>query len=136
MQKPKLQDVSDPSREPLERRRAQRHLAWMPAYLALPSDGVERLCVTHDVSRTGGLVLTQFRLTPGEEVTLEMFLTSDATLPTVRRAEVVRVQRRDQPNTFWTFDTALRFSDPIDREEQEVQAIAERQRGWWQNTQE
>jgi hypothetical protein len=132
MQKPTLQDVSDPSKEPLERRRAQRHLAWMPAYVALPTDGVERLCVTHDISRHGGMVLTQFRLTPGEEVTLEMFLTDDTMAPTVRRAEVLRVARRQQPNTFWTFDTALRFSDPMDAEEPEVEAIAERQKGWWQ----
>ncbi len=133
MQKTTLQEVSDPSREPLERRRAQRHLAWMPAYVALPSDGVERLCVTHDVSRTGGMVLTQFRLTPGEQVTLEMFLTQDAERPTTRRAEVMRVRRRQEPNTFWTFDTALRFDDPMNEEEPNVIAIAERQRGWWQS---
>lgn len=134
MQKSTLQDVSDPSREPLERRRAERHLAWMPAYVALAEDGIERLCVTHDVSRTGGKLLTQFRLHPGERVTLEMFLTEDTTMPTVRRAEVLRVDRRDQPNSFWIFDTALRFDEPMDAEEDEIKAIAARQKTWWRGS--
>ena len=124
---------SNPATEPLERRRAPRHVAWVPAYVALPADGIERLCVTHDVSRSGGLVMTQVNLRPGEPVTVELFLSSDTTQPKVARAHVVRSQRRAQPNTFWTFDAAIRFDDPIDDAEADVEQIAERQRGWWPN---
>ena len=114
-----------------DRRAAPRHRAWVPGYVAQRSDGIEPLCVTRNVSRTGGFVLTYAKLQPGEPVTLELFLTQDSTQPTVARAHVRRAVRRTQVNTYWTFDVALQFDDPLDYAEPEVQSIAERQRDWW-----
>jgi len=125
------EEVVKDSRTPSERRSAPRHVAWVPAYVALPSDGIERLCVTHDMSRTGGMLMTQVNLQPGEAVKVELFLRPDATQPKVARARVVRSQRRNQPNTFWSFDTAVEYDEPMDDVEAAVEEISAKQRGWW-----
>lgn len=89
--------------------------------------------MTHDVSRTGGLLMTHANLNPGEPVTVELFLSPDTNHPKVRSAHVVRSRRRDQPNTFWTFDAAVNFDEPMDDAEADIQEIAEKQRSWWKD---
>lgn len=127
------QRVSNPERAPLERRAARRYGAWAPAYLELPSDGIKRLCVTHDMSRVGGMLMTHVNLDPGEPVRVELFLGTDTNHPRVARAHVVRSKRREQRNTFWTFDTALKFDEPIDDTVGVIEELSQKQRDWWPN---
>lgn len=128
-----VREVVSPAREPLERRRAPRRVARIPAYVAMASDATRRLCMTHDMSRMGGMLMTHVNLKPGEAVKVELFFGGDATQPKVANAHVVRTRRRDQPNTYWTFDLAVQFDEPIDDADAEVEAIAEKQRGLWKD---
>lgn len=127
------QEVSNPTRETMERRHAPRHVAWVPAYVALASDGVERLCVTHDLSSEGGLLMTHAHLQPGDPVTVELYFSPDESRPMARSAHVVRSRRRDRPNTFWTFEAAVNFDESISEAEPQILEIAEKQREWWKD---
>ena len=114
-----------------ERRHMPRHVAWVPAYLEPAADGIKRLCVTHDVSNSGGLLMTHARLEPGDPVTVELFLGPDTTRPRVTAAHVVRGRFRSQRNTFWTYDTALNFDEPIDDAEGDIEEIERKQKEVW-----
>ena len=130
MQGKSSQELGDASTV-CDRRKATRYHACVAACLALPSDGVARVCVSHDVSRTGGFFLTQVELFPGEIVNLELFLCSDAAHPVVARAHVVRASRRAPPHGFWPCDAALEFELPIDEAEPNFKGISDTQRAWW-----
>jgi hypothetical protein len=113
--------------EPFERRRAPRYVACFPAHLIRQAKDGAWLCVTHDLSRTGGLLFTQVKLQPGQTIDLELYLSWDTSNPTRTRGHVVRTARRMQPNTFWAWDTAIRFDTPIDDAEPQVRTVARRQ---------
>lgn len=95
-----------------ERRAAPRYLACFAAQVRLLSDGAALPCVTRELSRLGGLLLTQLNLHPGQPVDVEVFLPFHDTPSVVSRSHVVRTVRRRLGNTFWGWEAAVQYDEP------------------------
>jgi PilZ domain len=117
---------NEPAGEPIDRRRAPRYLACFPVKIE-PSVGVERLCVCRDMSSTGGMMMTQSRLPVGESIKLALYLSNDVSDARHAKARVVRLKRRSVRNSFWLYDAAMSFEEPMVEAEPVVKALSEKQ---------
>jgi len=113
-----------------ERRAAPRYPVCFPVHLMPLGEELERLGVSQQVSRTGGLFMTQYRLREGDPVRVRLFVSDDTGHPRTTTARVVWSQRRDQANSYWLYDAAIRFDTPIDDTEPQVRQLVEKQRRW------
>lgn len=130
MEKSKLRD--DPSQvEPIrERRGATRYAACFPVHLMPLTEDLERLGVSQQVSRTGGLFMTQYKLREGEVIRMRLFVSEDSSRPRLATARVIWANKRTQTNSYWLYDAALRFDQPIDDAEPQVKQLYQKQRRW------
>jgi hypothetical protein len=114
---------------PSERRIGVRHFACFPAHVERP-DGVKRAAMITQLSVSGGLLVVRTRLQAGDQVSLQLFLTGQPDSPTrATRARIVRVEALDA-KAFgpWSHKVAVQFEQPLTDFEDEIKALAERQR--------
>lgn len=130
MENNKLREDKAPSEPIPERRAAPRYSACFPVHLMPMTEDLERLGVSQQVSRTGGLFMTQYKLREGESVRVRLFVSEDTSHPRVATARVVWSGKRRQSNSYWLYDAAIRFDEPIDDAEPQVKRLYEKQRRW------
>ena len=97
-----------------DRRAGERHLACFPASLVRP-DGQQRTSVIRDLSETGVLLLVRTnKIAVDDDVTLQLYIASDATAFRLARGRVVRVERL-VPGTAgpWLRRVAIQFDEPL-----------------------
>jgi hypothetical protein len=107
---------------PLERRKAARHPAKIPAYVETQDDETQHLGLVRNISATGALVLTHAVFEPGENVQMALYLSENG--PRSTAGEVMRSQRViDELAEVWPYEIALRFSEPIDFADEVAQLV-------------
>lgn len=100
-----------------ERRSAPRHVGTWPVQVDELWVHADCSGVTHDVSRTGGLLLTGARLPLGDPVKVRLFLSGDFTRPTVVYGRVLRSFEHAPSQSVWRFAAAVAFDQPIPLDE-------------------
>jgi hypothetical protein len=118
--------VSEGSSPP-NRRSSERHLACFPAEVAR-SDGKARPSVIRDLSSSGALVLVATtKLVIGDAVTLQLYVSDDATTFRSAKGTVVRVE--DLPGDqagLWQRRIGVRFDEPLAMTDGEIAGVQER----------
>jgi hypothetical protein len=117
------------SMTPSERRIGVRHFACFPAHVQRP-DGSKRTAMMHDLSETGALLVIRTQLEVGDRVSLELYVHGDPDSPTrATPARVVRVEPLEPAAVGpWSHRVAVQFDDPLTDFQDEIKALAERQR--------
>jgi hypothetical protein len=92
-----------------DRRRALRYVAFFPVKIASAGE-TERLGICREMSRSGGVMMTQTALNAGQRIDLLLYLSDNEVRPTRVGARVVRLTPRSLRRG-WNFDTAVEFDD-------------------------
>jgi hypothetical protein len=124
-------EMSDAKRDkgaapPSDRRGGERHLACFPAYVQRP-DGGPRTSLIRDLSTVGALLLVRKKLSPGEAVSLQLFIAEDLTQARTATGKVVRVEPlREDAVGLWSYRVAVQFDEPLTMYEREIDELKER----------
>jgi hypothetical protein len=109
------------------KRQAERHLACFAAQLA-KEDGKQRTAVIRDLSVTGALILTRARMTVGETLTLELYLTPEMDEKHTTGCKVVRVEELEPgASGLWSRIVGVQFDAPLSHLEAQIKQIADAQ---------
>jgi len=109
-----------------ERRAATRHLACFPAEIDAGQEWATTALI-RDLSATGALLLAREQFVVGEPLTLQLHL-SDELGPRQATARVLRVQPNQAAgDRVWPVAVAIRFEEPLDDVEKEIEELAQRQ---------
>ena len=98
---------------PSDRRVALRHQAFFPAEVDV-GNGVKRAAMIRDLSVTGVLMLTVARVSIGDDITLQLYLTGDPNKAREVKGRVVRDERRSfETSDMWPYAVAVHFAEPF-----------------------
>lgn len=112
---------------PSDRRIGERHLACFPASLER-ADGEQRPSIIRDLSESGALLLVRTtKVTVGDEVKLQLYITEDATTFRPATAHVVRVEPLPPGDAGpWLRRVAVHFTEPLTMFAEEIRLFQER----------
>lgn len=124
-----MSDDGHDSMTPSERRIGVRHFACFPAHVERP-DGAKRTAMIHDLSVSGAMLVVSTLLHVDDRISLTLYVTGDPDSPSrATRARVVRVEPLEPAaRGLWTHRAAVQFDEPLTDFEEEIKALAERQR--------
>lgn len=115
------------SMTPSERRIGIRYLSCFPAHLQV-QDGGTRAAMIHDLSVKGALLLVRTKLTIGDTIRLNLFITGDMKTSLEVIAHVVRIETLSDPYAGpWSNRVAVQFSDELTGIDAELAALAKQQ---------
>lgn len=115
----------DEDEESRERRRRGRIAAAVVTELHVA--GASHMAMLHDLSATGGLVLTRVRLAVGDPVEVRVHLGESLEETLSVEGRVVRVEIWAEGESFWPLAVAVHFDVPAVGHEKRLHAIAARQ---------
>ncbi|MGH7293807.1 MAG: PilZ domain-containing protein [Polyangiaceae bacterium] len=117
------------SMTPSERRIGARHFACFPAHLERDG-GAKRSAMIHDLSASGAMLVVRAVLEVDDRISLTLYVTGDPDSPSrATPARVVRVEPLDAAaRGLWTHRIAVHFDEPLTDFQDEIKALAERQR--------
>jgi hypothetical protein len=124
-----VSDDSPDSLTPSERRIGARHFACFPAHLEQAGGG-KRSAMMHDLSVSGALLVVSTLLRVDDTLSLTLYVTGDPdSASRATPARVVRVEPLEAAaRGLWTHRVAVQFDAPLTDFEDEIRALAERQR--------
>ncbi len=119
--------MSDSAPPPSNRRVGERYLACFPAALTRP-DGEQRPSIIRDLSESGALLLVRTtKIAVGDEVTLQLYITEDATTFRPAKGKVVRVEDLSPGDAGpWLRRVAVHFDEALTMYAQEIASFRER----------
>ena len=79
------------------------------------------------MSTTGGMMMTQSKLSVGQRVEISLHLPASKKRPRTVGARVVRVTERREHNRFWKYDAAMKFEQKLLDTEPELKKLSEEQ---------
>ena len=95
----------------MEHRKNARYDIWLPVRIDSLKEGV---CVSHNASKNGMMVVTASKLPIGSEVTLAFKLPPDNDVEHEVQGKVVRVSENAQdPQGLWPYALAVEFEEVI-----------------------
>jgi len=97
-----------------DQRKHHRFTTWLP--VRLEATGTEaRLGVTHNVSESGVLLVSNASLSAGDPVTIRYRITPLESSESYAIGKIVRVDRNDDdPNGLWPYRVAVQFEAPLE----------------------
>jgi hypothetical protein len=124
-----MSDDGHDSMTPSERRIGVRHFACFPAHVE-PTGGARRSAMMHDLSKSGASLVVSTLLKVDDRISLTLYVKGDPDSPSqVTPARVVRVEPLPpEARGLWTHRIAVQFDEPLEGFDDEIKALAERQR--------
>lgn len=113
----------------VEQRSEPRKFTCIPAGFEEDGDSREHVALVHDLSAHGATLYVQQQLDIGEHLNLGLHIDPDPNVAHPAKARVVHCERRPwERSDLWPWQAGIAFDEPIDRYQEAIDALTERQR--------